>query len=945
MKIDKLIIYGFGKHENLTINIDRQLSVFYGTNEAGKTTIQQFIIQTLFGYPARNQALLRYEPKSGGKYGGQVHIQDPVYGKAVIERVKGKSAGDVTVFFEDGSRGTEADLQLILRDYDRTSFESVFSFSIHELQGLERMTEDELSRTLLASGTTGVDAITKMESRLEKDMAVLFKKTGRNPQMNILIEELRTAENELKEFRQQAQLYGPYIQRISDIKKQLEAMAEEEKCISNKIKNIEKWRQAAPLMEKTKQLETAIAQITVSQFPSDGRRRMDRLMDRVSETSAKISHLEKEMSLFPDENEALPDTGQLERLLSKESEWHQLRSMLKQKQDELLKLSDEMERLLHLVGMSKQDVLQSEVSLNQEERLIAFVQQADIEEEDIRFRKRALEEEQTKFQEIEKELDFLSSHAPSEKERKEASKWSGLAGKLAEAKAAEKYHKKNNSKTINIIMMVLGIAGAAAGFLQRDYVLAVIGIIALSAGAWLYFKNGKTDSAEPEHEKILSVYKGKEAEFDERLRRIGEYDRKFEELERAREELKRKITGFSRQESVRPAKRAYEEFLQQLGIGSQASRATVLELFEKLREIHAIHLRIERANDQAAKLQGEIEEWTGKAAGICGQPVSSSDLYAILRAEFNLRKQVLDEQRKRQEKKEETAEEVKRNSVYAEQLQQEVQSLLNEASAKSTEDFYRLCEDWSKKEGLLRELHPICSQLDAMGEISITEELTGESAADYIQASEAKLQELTKLRNELLAELAEKQQTTKTLLTDTAYEEKLQHFEEKKTELADLAQRWSVDKAITEAIKQTMEELKEKQLPSVIASAQSYFEKLTSGSYIGLEMNAEAYFEAVRKDGIRFHIAELSQATKEQAYIALRLSLALSMQKSHPFPIIMDDPFVHFDRRRLQQMVNLIAELEQEHQFIYFTCHEEMRHAWPDAQIVDVANTERSVYL
>lgn len=142
-----------------------------------------------------------------------------------------------------------------------------------------------------------------------------------------------------------------------------------------------------------------------------------------------------------------------------------------------------------------------------------------------------------------------------------------------------------------------------------------------------------------------------------------------------------------------------------------------------------------------------------------------------------------------------------------------------------------------------------------------------------------------------------------------------------------------------------MEELKEKLLPSVIETAQLYFEKLTEGSYQGLGMNPEGSFEAVRRDGIRFHIAELSQATKEQAYLALRLALAVSMQNSHPFPIIMDDPFVHFDRGRLRQMINLITELQKEHQFIYFTCHEEMQQAWPAARIIDVANTGRSVYL
>ena len=107
MKIEKLNIYGFGKHENVTVDFGPGITVLYGLNEAGKTTIQQFILHILFGFPQKNNVLLRYEPKSGGKYGGQVHLVDETYGKCIVERIRGKSAGDVTVYFEDGTKGGE----------------------------------------------------------------------------------------------------------------------------------------------------------------------------------------------------------------------------------------------------------------------------------------------------------------------------------------------------------------------------------------------------------------------------------------------------------------------------------------------------------------------------------------------------------------------------------------------------------------------------------------------------------------------------------------------------------------------------------------------------------------------------------------------------------------------------------------------------------------------
>ena len=103
-------------------------------------------------------------------------------------------------------------------------------------------------------------------------------------------------------------------------------------------------------------------------------------------------------------------------------------------------------------------------------------------------------------------------------------------------------------------------------------------------------------------------------------------------------------------------------------------------------------------------------------------------------------------------------------------------------------------------------------------------------------------------------------------------------------------------------------------------------------------MNAQVL---VHEKGMRYQIVELSQATKEQAYIAMRFALAESLLNSVPFPLVMDDPFVHFDRFRVKQMVQLMTDLEKQHQFLYFTCHEEMTTIWTHAHIIDVASLHK----
>ncbi len=102
------------------------LQFFYGMNEAGKTTIQQFILQILFGFPTKQQAQRKYEPKASTKFGGQLTIVHPIYGQCTIERVKGKATGDVTVYMADGAKGHEELLAKLLFGYTRASFEAIF---------------------------------------------------------------------------------------------------------------------------------------------------------------------------------------------------------------------------------------------------------------------------------------------------------------------------------------------------------------------------------------------------------------------------------------------------------------------------------------------------------------------------------------------------------------------------------------------------------------------------------------------------------------------------------------------------------------------------------------------------------------------------------------------------------------------------------------------------
>jgi len=64
----------------------------------------------------------------------------------------------------------------------------------------------------------------------------------------------------------------------------------------------------------------------------------------------------------------------------------------------------------------------------------------------------------------------------------------------------------------------------------------------------------------------------------------------------------------------------------------------------------------------------------------------------------------------------------------------------------------------------------------------------------------------------------------------------------------------------------------------------------------------------------------LSLGTQEQLYLLLRIGIARLLSTSgETIPLILDDPFVHFDPQRLKNMLQFLVELSKEHQILLFT--------------------------
>ncbi len=98
------------------------------------------------------------------------------------------------------------------------------------------------------------------------------------------------------------------------------------------------------------------------------------------------------------------------------------------------------------------------------------------------------------------------------------------------------------------------------------------------------------------------------------------------------------------------------------------------------------------------------------------------------------------------------------------------------------------------------------------------------------------------------------------------------------------------------------------------------------GRYSGLRVGAGAdgtpVLLAVRSDGGTASAPELSDGTRDQLYLALRLaSLERYARANEPMPLVLDDVLIHSDDERASAALQVLGEVARTTQVLFFTHH------------------------
>ncbi|EAC3450121.1 AAA family ATPase [Listeria monocytogenes] len=896
MRITSIDIIGYGKWSDAHFNNIANFQVFYGENEAGKSTIMAFIHSILFGFPTKQQSIPRMEPKNGGPYGGRLTLEDTPLGKVIIERLKGKATGDVRIYYGDGQTAGEEKLPEIIGEIDRNTYEVIFSFDIHGLQNIHQWKKKEFERYLLATGTTGSDALLKGAEALQKKLDSLYKPSGRNPLINQQLKKVKEAQQAFQNAKKQNAQYEQLInEKEQAIVRQTE-LQKEKTTMRVELDTLATLADLWPLYQEWKALSNKASETTEATFPPDGVIRLEHLHLREKEWQNQLIQLEErqknlisnnnyEHSAFFAENEA-----EVTYLIETYAAFGEREIQLKNLKQEIKFQQVDTKQPLRIWSS---ELEQTMIHLKEKE------QSHKEQQHDIQLKLKFTNDSEEKLQ---KKIDQI-----------EAEMWDNKTFQQAKEKMQDS-PKTSKTKTM-VSLGILAVAFVLMIVFQAIWSVALVFVSALIVG-YAFITTGK--SSPTNNEQILAFLEQKKIrqEWQQLLNEMDMVASQIAELRAAENKLSENIYQHTME---------IRHFFSDLGINSEPSSNWLYELsvYKKNSEKRQLAMEL------ISKLEPLVEKQEAYRARLenLKLPIEYTDTeekITFLRQGLLYYRNHLTENAKLAEKLEQVTMQldlVKQDLLL---VKKEKADLLERANVSNEEDF-RMAAMRVKEEQKWRErLVLIEAQLEPEKREALNRYENQATIKEKELQLEESLRQIELEQEQLHASLAAQNHAIDKLEEGGTFAVLMQEFYSEKSKLQQISAEWTETKLALQMLQNTMQQLQEGKLPKTLKLASEYFNHLTSGNYRKVYLQ-DNRLQVESKDSIPFFPEELSQATKEQLYLAIRFALIDVIHKDFPLPIIIDDGFVHFDSSRMGQMMQLLQKRKSENQVIFFTCHQETR--------------------
>lgn len=892
MQIREINIDGFGVFSDKQVTgLTAGLNVIYGENEAGKTTVIEFIRRILFDVPRRSKGTNLYPPLNGGRHGGSLKCQltsDEAF--LVARTFSEKGDVDITPAFA-GLKGQPA-LVSLLGHASKNIFQNIFAFTLDELQSFKSLDDKEIKNRIYGAELgLGTISLKQVEDSIEKPAEVIFLPRGKKTKTNLLLNEIKTVENDIRAIQSQSREYDRLTRELESCEKAQRPRQEQIESLEAKKRNLETRRDLYPVVREMLDIESALQDLgEVLEFPSTGLKTLDALVD---EKKNLLLRLDEEESLV---NEMRIEQGSLSvnhDLLSHEADITHLQQSI-QSINASLKDSEKLRQEKSVLEKEIQADLQEIGGSWNAKKVLNFTEFNRAKMSQIESFSKAFENYRL---EVTKARDRLENHR-EQKAREQSQGWN-LPPWL---------------KAIAFGLTGLGLAGLAWGWVEENIPILVAAALVTFVGGFLFWK----------------IFEGKKDFVREDL------------LEKS---LKEKLSQAQLAEDQKKAEwcawlkaMAFDETLEPLS--AQKFGTVLKEIKGKLLHKAEIERRIKDMLDSLTDTKKRIEKIKSS--------LPENSLQGPVPANIETINGLFVEAKENLNNKNQIEKQVQKGILKIDKLknqlkesQESLEKMLQKSEAADEEDYREKYETFAKRNSFQEQAEQKRSILQTRVGVGpyyeqfllAIQSKSPDETMDELDQVSHQLEELSEEKDRMHETIGETRNQLERLASNDEMLVKQGELEVKKQNLRDCAKEWAVAKLALTVLESAKKQYEENRQPGVLKSAEKVFSEITGGKYprIIKPLDEDEVFIQNEK-GVQKKVSEMSRGTREQLYLGMRLGLIEEYEsRSEPLPIVMDDVLVNFDDPRKARVIETLKRFAESRQILVLTCHKASLEAYLSA--------------
>lgn len=287
MKIKAIQVTRFGVWQQLSLDVpSRGVALFYGPNEAGKTTLSRFIRSILYGFEPFAVELFDGTSRPVG-WEGMLRVESQGHPYEIRRIADRGTRGLVSVVGTDREQPAESLLAELLHRTDETLFENVFAVGLNELQEMSTLQADEVARHIygLTLGPTG-RRLLEATSAVEERRRNLLDPATRTGRLADLLEREQALRDDILASHSLREEHADRSRERARIEDQIDDLQRKQVDVEQQLAGHRLLARVWPHWHEARTIRQELETIPeVTRFPADGIERLKKLDHEIAEAA------------------------------------------------------------------------------------------------------------------------------------------------------------------------------------------------------------------------------------------------------------------------------------------------------------------------------------------------------------------------------------------------------------------------------------------------------------------------------------------------------------------------------------------------------------------------------------------------------------------------------------------------------------------------------------